>query len=140
MKHRVIGVLIGVGAGILISYALYARAEVITYTAPELIEEPKEVVVEIETEGQKIERLVREEFEDAPVMIEVARCESEFKNVPGKLSDDFGPFQINYVHLGTLEELGLDRTKVEDNIRFARKLYDEQGLQPWNSSRDCWNK
>ena len=64
MKHRVIGVLIGVGAGILISYALYARAEVITYTAPELIEEPKEVVVEIETEGQKIERLVREEFED----------------------------------------------------------------------------
>lgn len=99
-----------------------------------------EVLIEIETEEMKIERLVREEFTDAPIMVEVARCESEFKNVPGRTSDDFGPLQINYIHLPELGRLGLDRTKVEDNIKFARILYNEQGLKPWKNSQGCWGK
>jgi hypothetical protein len=101
-------------------------------------EEPE--VVLIETEEEKIERLIREEFKDAPIMVKVAKCESEFRNVKGMSSDDFGPFQINYVHLETLEEKGLDRTVIEDNIKFARILYTESGLKPWQNSKKCWSK
>lgn len=137
---KVVIVLLGIGVGILISYALTARAEIIVYNAPEI--ETKEVVVEVvsETEQQKVERLIREEFVDAPIMVEVARCESRFKNVPGELSDDFGPFQINQVHLPELKTLGLDRSKIEDNIRFARILYNRNGLKDWENSRHCWSK
>lgn len=140
MKHREIGVgvLIGVGIGILISFALHVEAKPIVYEAEQ--EEPKEVLIQIETEEQKIERLVREEFVDAPIMVKVARCESQFKNVPGKSSNDFGPFQVNYVHLKTLAAMGLDREKVEDNIKYARYLYNKNGLKDWENSKKCWNK
>jgi len=140
MKHRLVDVLIGIGIGISVTFAFTVKAERVTYTASEtvVVSEPMEVL--IETEEQKNERLVREAFPDAPIMVEVARCESEFKNVPGKLSDDFGIFQINHVHLKRLAELGLDRTNVEDNITYARMLYDEQGTQPWYSSEHCWSK
>ncbi len=30
-----------------------------------------------------------------------------------------------------MEELGLDKYDPEDNVRFARILYDEQGFKPW---------
>lgn len=137
---KVVIVLLGIGVGILISYALTAQAEIIVYNAPEI--ETKEVVVKVvpETKQQRIERLIREEFVDAPIMVKVARCESRFKNVPGELSDDFGPFQINQIHLPELKQLGLDRTKVEDNIKFARILYKRNGLKDWENSRHCWSK
>lgn len=139
MKHRIVDVLIGVGIGFIITFAFTVKAERVTYTAP-VVQEPMEVLIEIETEEQRVERLVREEFIDAPIMVEIARCESNFKNVKGRYSDDYGVFQINYVHLKTLSNLGLDRTVVEDNIAFARVLYNEQGTQPWYSSEHCWNK
>lgn len=138
MKHRIVDVCIGVGIGFIITFAFTVKAERVTYTAPEVVQEPMEVLIEIETEEQKIERLVREEFKDAPIMVEIARCESNFKNVRGKLSDDYGVFQINHVHLKTLAQLGLDRTKIEDNIAYARILYEENGTQPWYSSEHCW--
>ena len=109
------------------------KTDTIVYVKPEVIVE--EVIVETETE--KIERLIREAFEDAPIMIEVARCESGFRNVPSK-TGDYGVFQINQVHLKRLQELGLDRTKIEDNIKYARMLYDESGTQPWYMSKHCW--
>lgn len=137
---KVVVILLGIGVGILISYALTARAEIIVYNAPEIEKVEVVVLVTPETEQQKIERLVREEFTDAPIMIKVARCESRFKNVPGELSDDFGPFQINYIHLPELTKLDLDRTSIEDNIKFARILYTRGGLQPWENSKHCWSK
>ena len=103
--------------------------------ADEIIEVTEEVIVETETE--RIERLVREAFKDAPIMVEVARCESQFRNVPSE-TGDFGPFQINQVHNKRLQELGLDRTVIEDNITYARLLYDNQGTQPWYMSKHCW--
>lgn len=140
MKHRISDVLIGVTVGVLITFAFTVKAERVTYIAPEeAITEPEEVLIEVETEEQKIERLIREEFVDAPIMVEVARCESTFRNVCST-TGDCGPLQINQVHLKTLEMLGLDRTKIEDNIEFGRILYNEQGLKPWYNSKHCWNK
>ena len=95
------------------------------------VEEPK---VEL-----SIEEKIREEFKDAPIMVEVARCESQFRNVQSKTGDS-GPLQINQVHLPTLKKLGLDRENVDDNIAFARILYTESGLKPWENSKHCWSK
>ena len=137
MKHLVLGAVVGVLLGITLSYALMARATKIEYVA---IEQPRIVLVEIETEKEKIIRLITETFPDAPTMIDVARCESTFRNVQGELSNDFGPLQINVVHLPVLQKMGLDRTKIEDNIKFARYLYDQSGLIPWKNSQHCWNR
>lgn len=126
MKRLVIAVIIFLG----LFYAMHVEAEPTIYIASE-----PEIVVE-----KTIEEKVREEFKDAPIMIEVARCESGFKNVPGNTSDDFGPFQINQVHLKELEKMGLDRTNVDDSIKYARVLYEKNGLRDWKNSKHCWGK
>ena len=117
--------------------ALFGGTEIVYAQEPE---EPRVVLIEIETEVQRNERLVREAFPDAPIMVDIARCESEFRNVPSE-TGDHGVFQINQIHNERLAQLGLDRTKVEDNLKFARLLYEESGTQPWYMSKDtCWGK
>lgn len=88
---------------------------------------------------ESIKKEVERVFHDAPIMIKVAECESNFRNVPSNTGDS-GVFQINQVHLKRLAELGLERTNVRDNIAYARILYDEKGTQPWYMSQHCWNK
>lgn len=71
----------------------------------------------------------------------IAYCESGLNPVAVNKSNkngttDGGVFQINSVHLPRLKELGLDKYDVEDNVAFARMLYDESGWQPWV----CHNK
>jgi hypothetical protein len=134
MRHRIIDVAIGVWIGIGLTYALTAHAQTLIYVAP--VEE-KEI---IQIREESIEEKILKKFPDAPIMLEVARCESGLQNIPGQLSDDSGIFQINVVHTETLQELGLDRTNIDDNIAFARILYDQSGLQPWKNSEHCWNK
>jgi hypothetical protein len=79
-------------------------------------------------------------FPDAPIMVEVAWCESHLTPTADRanLGVDVGVFQLNQVHLNRLAELGLDRWNLHDNIAFARMLYDESGLQPWYMSEYCW--
>jgi len=83
---------------------------------------------------------IKKAFPDAPVMVEVARCESEFDPTAdrGNLGVDVGLFQINQVHLAALSSLGLDRWNIDDNISYARLLYDQAGTQPWFMSQSCW--
>ena len=74
--------------------------------------------------------------EDPQTALAVAQCESGFKQSAYNDKNvtptyDSGIFQINSVHQKRLDELGLDKWNVEDNIRFARMLYDESGWQPW---------
>ena len=80
-------------------------------------------------------------FPDAPIMVEVARCESGLDPLAdrGNLNVDVGLFQINQVHLKRLASLGLDRRDIHDNLRYARMLYDESGLGPWYMSKHCWS-
>ncbi len=95
------------------------------------------------------ELAVREYFKDIPIMIQVARCESTFRHT---LADgsvlrgvvdkaDTGVMQINTRYHGTTAvELGLDLQILEDNLAYARYLYETQGTKPWNASAPCWNR
>jgi hypothetical protein len=132
-------VLIGLILGGLITFAFQAHAERVTYKAESMeVQVEEKATLVVEKKEKSIEEKVREAFADAPTMIAVARCESNFKNIKGRWSNDYGPFQINYVHLPRLRQLGLDRTNVDDNIAFARILFQEQGTRPWYMSKGCW--
>lgn len=94
------------------------------------------------------EMAVREYFKDIPVMIQVARCESTFRHtladgsvLRGRVDNrDTGVMQINTgYHAATAEKLGLDLTDLNDNMAYARHLYEKQGTQPWSASAPCWN-
>lgn len=98
---------------------------------------------------QSTEAIVREYFSDIPVMIQVARCESTFRHtladgsvLKGKVdSRDTGVMQINTYYHGTqAAKLGLDLEVLEDNMAYARNLYERQGTQPWSASAPCWGR
>ncbi len=95
------------------------------------------------------ESIVREYFSDIPVMIQVARCESQFRQtredgtvLRGRVDPrDTGVMQINtYYHGNRAAKLGLDLEDIYDNLAYARDLYERQGTQPWSASAPCWNR
>lgn len=95
------------------------------------------------------EKYVREYFKDIPIMIQVARCESTFRQLDddgsihrGRVNNaDVGVMQINeFYHLDTAEKKDYDIYTVEGNTAYARDLYERQGLRPWSSSKPCWGK
>ncbi len=102
--------------------------------------------------AQNIEEYVRDYFADEPVMIEIAKCESRFrqfdkegqvlKNAAG--SSAVGIFQImSSIHDSYADKLGLDIYTVQGNAAYARYLYDTQGTKPWEAdlkSKGCWGK
>lgn len=108
-----------------------------------------DTVEEVTLTAQDTEAIVREYFSDIPVMIQVARCESTFRHtladgsvLRGKVDGrDTGVMQINtYYHGETAEELGLDLEILQDNMAYARNLYERQGTQPWSASSPCWGR
>lgn len=102
--------------------------------------------------AQTVEDYVREYFKDVPVMIEIARCESRFRQFDknGKVlkneagSSAVGMFQImSSIHKPVAEKLGLDIHTIQGNAAYARYLYDKQGTKPWEAdpaSKGCWGK
>jgi hypothetical protein len=80
------------------------------------------------------------------IMLDVARCESNLTHYQGDVvligkvnSNDIGLFQINKMyHLEKSKELGLDIYILEDNITYAKWLYDREGTKPWSASKFCW--
>ena len=101
------------------------------------------------SEPNVTEMAVREYFKDIPVMVSIARCESHFRHTLAdgsvlrgeKDSADTGVMQINTRYHGQRAlELGLDLQSLEDNLAYARTLYQKQGTKPWNSSAPCWNR
>ena len=53
---------------------------------------------------------------------------------------DVGVMQINeYYHADTASAMGLELTDFEDNLTYARYLYERDGTQPWSASSACWN-
>jgi hypothetical protein len=95
----------------------------------------------------EVEALVRSYFEDIPVMVGIARCESTFTHtlkdgsvIKGKVdSADTGVMQINLrYHEKRAISLGYDLHDIQGNLAYARLLYEERGTQPWNASASCW--
>lgn len=94
-----------------------------------------------------VEQYVRQYFSDVPVLAEIAKCESRFRQfdkngeiLRGKVNDrDVGVMQINeYYHLDTAEASNIDIYTLEGNVVYGRKLYEKFGTDPWNSSKACW--
>ncbi|MEI7463263.1 MAG: hypothetical protein WCK03_02590 [Candidatus Taylorbacteria bacterium] len=94
-----------------------------------------------------MEAYLRKEFADTPILVDIARCESSFRQydkagnlVRGRVNNaDVGVMQINETyHDKTAVKLGLDLHTLEGNVAYAKHLYNEQGAQPWVSSSPCW--
>ena len=111
-----------------VEYQVEAKTETV------LIEE------KIEWTPARVEKEIREVFPENPeTMIAVAKCESGLVPDAEGPTQDSGIFQIHRPsHARNLE--GIDLKDPAENIRFARKLYDESGLQPWKASRKCWSR
>ncbi len=107
-------------------------------------------IVQVEEEHDRpltLESHVREYFKDTPILAEVARCESTFRHIlsdgrvlRGKVnSDDVGVMQINeYYHSKTADRMDLNLKDLDDNLAYAKYLYNKEGVKPWMSSSKCW--
>lgn len=99
-------------------------------------------------QAQTVKEYVETSFADAPIMVEIARCESQFKQftkkgavVKNPHSTAIGLFQImSSLHKETAAKMGMDITTVEGNTAYARYLYENEGTKPWNASKACWGK
>lgn len=89
---------------------------------------------------------VKSYFADIPVMANIAKCESNFREysangsvLNGGSGGMIGVFQINRsVHAKFALSLGDDITTLAGNMAYARYLYSQQGTAPWDSSKSCW--
>jgi hypothetical protein len=96
-----------------------------------------------------MEEYLANEYADTPILVEVARCESEFRqfNKDGSVlrgravADDIGVMQINeHYHGSTAKKMGIDIYTVEGNVAYAKYLYTKSGTDPWSASKPCWSK
>lgn len=108
--------------------------------------EPAKIVTHVPSNTESI---VREYFKDAPILAEIARCESHFRHtladgtiLKGKVDpSDTGVMQINKRYHGQkAAELELDLENLYDNLAYAKYLYEKQGTKPWKASSPCWGK
>ena len=122
-------------------------ATTVALTTNDSTSSPASVIVS--TDRKAIEQYVRENFADTPILAEIARCESEFRQfdkngqvVRGRVDNaDVGVMQINErYHLETAKKLGLNIHTIEGNMAYARVLYEKSGSQPWSASKPCWGK
>jgi len=98
---------------------------------------------------KEIEAKVKAYFKDDPILVDIARCESQFRQVDAKGNilrgtinkGDLGVMQINeYYHADKAAELGFDLKTVDGNLAYAKYLYNKEGVQPWISSSKCWDQ
>lgn len=94
------------------------------------------------------ETKVREYFKDTPVMIEIARCESAFRQYTdggnvlrgGASGGMVGIFQFfESIHAVPAKNLGFDITTLDGNLGYAKHVYTSEGTVPWNPAKACWD-
>lgn len=94
-----------------------------------------------------VEAKIKEHFPSVPVMLDIARCESNMRQFYGKDlplaggtgGNMIGLFQINApVHAEYALSLGMDIYTLEGNVAYAKLLYENEGTRPWRSSSKCW--
>jgi len=128
------------------SLATLKNVATTTTIVPTVVSVPKRIKsLHASADKEYVVAKILEVFPDAPIMVQVASCESNINPLAdrvtsdGRTGIDVGLFQINKVHLKKLNELGLDRYNIDDNLTYARMLYDNGGLGPWYMSRHCWS-
>ena len=90
------------------------------------------------------EKKVREFFKATPAMVEIARCESKFRQYtdsgnPLRSNGMIGVFQFyESIHAPGAKALGLDLATLDGNLGYAKHVYETEGTTPWNGSRFCW--
>lgn len=101
------------------------------------------------SDPRNVEKFLNDYFADMPLMAKIARCESHNRHYNSKgnvlrgekNTYDRGVMQINLLyHEETAEKMGLDLHDINDNVAFARYLYEKYGAKPWMSSSACWSK
>lgn len=128
--------------------------EIVTPKSP-VLEVTQEIKSEssLKTESKKeqasvTEAFVREYFKNNPLLIEIAKCESTFRQydtqgnpIRGKAnSADVGVMQINeYYHREDAVKLGFDIDTLEGNLGYAKYLFEKKGGDPWSASYNCWS-
>lgn len=133
-----------------IAEALPAKAEII---AAEIVAENYRSIKSEDygtiSDSENIEKFVKDYFSDIPIMASIARCESQYRHLSrngevlrGKKNRyDIGVMQINELyHKETATKLGLNIFNLDDNVAYARHLYEKQGARPWMASSACWTK
>lgn len=93
------------------------------------------------------EESVNAYFSDLPIMVDIAHCESRFRqtdkagNIFRGVENryDVGVMQINeQYHLEEAKKLGIDIYTLKGNMQYARHLYEKEGARPWMASSACW--
>lgn len=101
------------------------------------------------SDSKNVKRYVEDRFADTPILISIAKCESQnrqydkngdvLRGIQNNL--DVGVMQINEkYHLKESQKLGFDIYTIEGNTAYAKYLYDREGAKPWMSSSACWAK
>ncbi len=92
-----------------------------------------------------VEARIRQYFADVPVMANIAKCESSFRQYGSDGLPLFDPsysmigaFQVSAAHLPEALTMGMDVTTLEGNMAYARYLYNAGGTDPWLDSFNCW--
>ena len=97
--------------------------------------------------SKAVESYVKNQYVDEPILVDIARCESTYRQfdqtgniLRGKVNQgDVGVMQINEkYHADDAAKLGINIYTVEGNVAFGRYLYNKYGSQPWSSSSPCW--
>lgn len=100
-------------------------------------------------DSKAVESYVSKQYADQPILVDIARCESTFRQfdqngniVRGKVNkEDVGVMQINEkYHADEAAKLGYNIYTAEGNVAFAKYLYNKFGSDPWSSSSKCWSE
>ena len=129
-----------------------ANAAAATNVVPTVIEaasQAQNVASTSPATNKGIEAYVKESYADEPILVDIARCESTFRQFgpDGKVirglvnNQDVGVMQINErYHAAEAAKMGIDIYTVEGNVAFAKHLYEKYGTDPWSSSEKCWGQ
>jgi hypothetical protein len=91
------------------------------------------------TPNSVVEGAVKFYFSDIPIMIDIAKCETNFRqyNDDGSAYYDashtyVGVFQIaEDIHSAKAASMGFDIKTIDGNLQYARYLYNTSGTNPW---------
>ena len=101
------------------------------------------------TDPKNVEKFLKDYFSDTPILAKIGKCESRNRHFNSrgevlrgeKNAYDRGVMQINLLyHEKDAEKLGLNLHNIDDNVAYAKYLYEKQGAKPWMSSSACWSK